>query len=211
MIIFDFDGVLVESVNVKTQAFAKLFEPEGPAVVKQVVHYHLMNGGVSRYEKIKHAYQMFLKRSLPEDELANLGRQFSDLVVAEVVRAPWVKGAREFVSRFHNTLNFSIVSGTPHEELVGIVRLRKMDKYFRNVLGTPPKKEDIVFDLVQNQPYGKEEIVLIGDSLQDLESARKANVQFIARIESPSSPLNQEKGLLKIPDLQNLETVIGLR
>ena len=50
-IIFDFDGVLVESLDIKTRAFAKLFGPEGPDMAKRVVDYHLQNGGVSRYEK----------------------------------------------------------------------------------------------------------------------------------------------------------------
>jgi len=34
---FDFDGVLVESVDIKTRAYAYLFEDEGPEVVQQVI------------------------------------------------------------------------------------------------------------------------------------------------------------------------------
>ena len=52
-IIFDYDGVISESVNVKTQAFAKIYECFGSDVVEQVVKHHLANGGVSRYNKIK--------------------------------------------------------------------------------------------------------------------------------------------------------------
>ena len=46
-IIFDFDGVLVESVDVKTNAFAMLYAEHGPDVVKRVVAYHQEHGGIS--------------------------------------------------------------------------------------------------------------------------------------------------------------------
>lgn len=34
-IVFDFDGVLVESVEVKTQAFAALFKDKKPEILKK--------------------------------------------------------------------------------------------------------------------------------------------------------------------------------
>ena len=39
-IIFDFDGVLVESVDIKTQAFAGLYQSYGETIVGKVVRYH---------------------------------------------------------------------------------------------------------------------------------------------------------------------------
>ena len=51
-IIFDFDGVICESVNVKTIAFKKLFA-DYPEHQDRIVEYHLVNGGISRYEKLR--------------------------------------------------------------------------------------------------------------------------------------------------------------
>ena len=48
-LIFDFDGVLADSVEVKTRAFAKLFQSYGPEIEDRVVKYHRNNGGMSRY------------------------------------------------------------------------------------------------------------------------------------------------------------------
>ena len=39
-ILFDFDGVLCECTDVKTEAFAKLFESFGEEVVKKVMNHH---------------------------------------------------------------------------------------------------------------------------------------------------------------------------
>jgi len=45
-IIFDFDGVLVESGDLKTRAFADLYQSYGETVVSKVVRYHSLNGGL---------------------------------------------------------------------------------------------------------------------------------------------------------------------
>ena len=65
-IIFDFDGVVLESLNVKTNAFKKLYEPYGSDISKRVVEHHLENGGVSRFDKIKFYHNIFLGEEIDE-------------------------------------------------------------------------------------------------------------------------------------------------
>ena len=57
-IVFDFDGVLAESIDVKTRAYALLFRDEGEEVVRKVIDFHLKNGGVSRFKKIRFDYDL---------------------------------------------------------------------------------------------------------------------------------------------------------
>jgi beta-phosphoglucomutase-like phosphatase (HAD superfamily) len=52
-IIFDFDGVILESVTVKTEAFRELFSSE-PDCPDEIVEFHKRNGGMSRYDKFRH-------------------------------------------------------------------------------------------------------------------------------------------------------------
>ena len=56
-IIFDFDGVVVESGDIKTQAFANLYRTHGEAIMAEVARYHRLNGGMSRYQKF-HYFQL---------------------------------------------------------------------------------------------------------------------------------------------------------
>ena len=130
---FDFDGVLVESVDVKTKAYARLFEEYGEGVVSRVVDYHLTNGGVSRFVKFRVIYSEILNKPLSEKKFQSLCDEFSNIVVDEVVAAPWVEGAREFLENNKNRYLFFIVSGTPQDELRSIVRRREMDHYFCEV------------------------------------------------------------------------------
>ena len=46
-ILWDFDGVISESVQAKTEAFRELYKCHGEEISDQVVEHHLSNGGMS--------------------------------------------------------------------------------------------------------------------------------------------------------------------
>ncbi len=94
-IIFDFDGVILDSVEIKTRAFARLFEAHGPEVVRQAVGHHLAHGGISRFRNFQHIHEDILHRPLSEAESQQLGERFSELVFDEVVKAAWIPGVPE--------------------------------------------------------------------------------------------------------------------
>ena len=48
-IIFDFDGVILESADIKTNAFRTLFEKESPELINKIISYHFKNMGISRF------------------------------------------------------------------------------------------------------------------------------------------------------------------
>ena len=60
-IFFDFDGVIVESAGIKTEAFRKLFS-NYPDQVDEIVDYHKANAGISRYDKFDYIYEKILKQ-----------------------------------------------------------------------------------------------------------------------------------------------------
>ena len=56
VVFWDFDGVIKDSVLVKSKGYEKLFLPFGKEVVDRVNQHHENNGGVSRYEKIHYIW-----------------------------------------------------------------------------------------------------------------------------------------------------------
>ena len=95
-IIFDFDGVITESVGVKADGFAMLYEPHGKEIMDKVIEHHYANGGVSRYEKFRFYHKEFLGYNLSDDELKKLCKKLSKFVVKRIIEAPYVKGAINF-------------------------------------------------------------------------------------------------------------------
>ncbi len=181
-IFFDFDGVIVESIDIKTNAFGKLFESEGKDIVKRVIKYHLDNTGVSRFEKFRYIYKEILNQQLKEDVFQDLCQRFSKLVVNEVVEAPYVKGAIEFLKNYGRRYRCFVVSATPQEEIEEIITRRNLKKYFAGIYGAPQKKADIVKKTINTDGLVPAQAVYIGDALSDYKAANTNSVNFIARI-----------------------------
>ena len=61
-VLFDFDGVIIDSMPIKTEGFRKVFEGFEPAAVEKLLDYHNLNGGLSLYVKIfefSHAVKLY--------------------------------------------------------------------------------------------------------------------------------------------------------
>ncbi len=206
-IFFDFDGVIVESLDIKTQAFAELFKEEGEQIVRTVVDYHLQNAGVSRYDKCRHIYSDMLKRELTEDGLNQLCQRFSKLVTEAVIKAAYVKGANEFLQNHARKYKCFIVSATPQAEIEQILKQREIMNYFSGVYGSPKPKSKSVRDVLDEFSLSAKDSVYIGDAMSDLRAARDNSVNFIARIVN-NHGLFDDANCLKVKDLSNLESLL---
>lgn len=207
-IIFDFDGVIVESVDIKTKAFGKLFESEGKEVIKRIISYHLNNTGVSRYDKFTHIYKRILKRTLDDNRLQLLCDKFSNLVVKSVVNAPYVEGAKEFLKNYTSKYRCFVVSATPQDEINKIIIRRHIKHFFIGVYGASIKKSDIVRNILVKEKIRPCDVVYIGDALSDYRAANDNLVKFIARINNNES-LFADIDCFKIKDLVNLIDIIN--
>jgi len=201
-IIFDFDGVIADSVQVKTKAFSQIYSPYGKDVVNKVVAHHLANGGVSRIEKFKLYHKIFLCKNLNNQQLENLAGKFSEMVVEKVINAPYVKGAYKFLSENHGKYNYFISSGTPESEIREIAKQRKIDNYFKGIFGSPNTKDEHVQKILRMYGFKKSEVVFVGDAPSDRDAAKINGTHFIARVTTKSSILDER---LTIKDLTELE------
>ena len=80
-IIFDCDGVLINSNGIKTQAFYEFAFPFGKSFALKLKDFHVENGGVSRYEKIKYLYEKILKKKIDNKSLKNEAKRYGELIV----------------------------------------------------------------------------------------------------------------------------------
>jgi HAD superfamily hydrolase (TIGR01549 family) len=180
-IIFDFDGVLVESADIKTKAYAELYKAYGPEVVEKVVQYDQRNGGISRYEKFQYYHRELLRKELGQEEEIDLRSRFAELVEKAVRQSPWVPGVDRFLERYYKQIHFYVASGTPQDELDRIISDRRIGYYFKAVYGSPRKKEEIIGAILFESGIKSDEMVMIGDSITDYEGAMRAGIDFIGR------------------------------
>ena len=208
-IIFDCDGVICESVDLKTEAFRKIFK-QYPKNIHTITEYHLNNGGLSRYKKFDYIYKNILKKDLSDNERRVLGENFSQAVVQEVINCPYVQGAFEFIERYHRKYLFFIVSGTPQEEMVKIVQAKNLSGYFKGVYGSPAAKLDTIRAIMKKYSLKQKDILLVGDSINDFEAAKAAGISFAARVTAHGEDFfKDKKEIAVIKDLTQLEQFLN--
>ncbi len=206
-IIFDFDGVLVESVNVKGEAFVGLYANENQDIQDKVLAYHNAHGGVTRHDKIKYYETQILGKSLTEQRLQERAQEFSNLVEQRVIDSPWVNGAKAFLESYADQIPLYMASATPVEELLRIVQQRGMAHYFKGIFGAPVKKAVHIQNILDDLNLKPDQAVMIGDAMSDFEAAQVTHTHFIGRkLEDREPPFPQ--GTKIIEDLTTLESAI---
>lgn len=205
-VIFDLDGVIIESAEIKTKAFELLFA-DYPDKLPEMIDYHKRNAGISRYVKFRHFYEKILEQELSPEKEKELGDRFSQIVLEEIIKAPLVAGAEDFLKSNHRRYLQFVVSGTPEEELRYILRQRSLDIYFQGTYGTPRTKPELIKQILAEHQLFNSEAVFIGDVESDKIAAVEADITFIARVnEGNDTTLNECPW--KIRDLIGLEKVI---
>lgn len=180
-VIFDFDGVLVESNDIKTRAFAALFRPF-PEHHDEMMAYHHTHVSASRVAKIDYFVASCLGR--PEDDRlrASLEAEFSRLTVDLVSNCQAVAGAEALLANLSGRIPLYLASVTPQTDLETILTRRSLRRIFRGVYGCPPwTKPDAMRDVLRREGILPQDAVLIGDSEGDRRAAVEVGVNFIAR------------------------------
>ena len=74
-IIFDFDGVILDSVSCKTDAFYELYLPYGKTIAEKVKNYHIKNNGTSRFEKFKYWHKEYFNEIISDKKITELSNK----------------------------------------------------------------------------------------------------------------------------------------
>jgi phosphoglycolate phosphatase-like HAD superfamily hydrolase len=188
-LVFDFDGVLADSVEVKTHAFEALYLPHGPQVAAEVVRYHREHGGVTRREKFRHFEAALLSRPADEARLDELCEAFSRLVLAGVIAAQEIPGATAFLRHWHGRMPLYVNSATPDAELMLILKRRGLDGLFVAAYGSDRTKAENLAAILAQGGHAPEKTLFFGDAVSDYSAARECGVPFLGIVRSTDSVL----------------------
>lgn len=177
---FDFDGVILESANIKSQAFVEMYK--GSGFEEDVLKYHLANQGISRFVKFAWIAENLVKEKITDENLRIKGEQFTDLVYSKILEASFVPGVLDFLRNLRMHGKYIVVaSGTPQDELKQVIAARGIGDCFDEVWGTPMKKTEIIEKVLEEKGLEAKECLFIGDATTDFEAARKTGTAFFAR------------------------------
>lgn len=206
-IFFDFDGVLAESVQIKTEAFYKMYLSHGEDFAQRVVEFHKAHGGVSRFDKIKKFNGEWLGESLNEDRIQELAGVFSSYVVDGVVNSDEVKGAQQFLDNSDKYVKY-VITGTPTNEIEQILDRRNMTHYFKRIGGSPRKKDYWVERFLNEDELNAEECIFVGDAKADYKAAQAFDVTFVLRETEDGKQVFKDYNGYKMDDMTGLAGII---
>jgi phosphoglycolate phosphatase-like HAD superfamily hydrolase len=201
-IFWDFDGVIKDSVAVKSAAYEQLFAPFGAHLAARVREHHERNGGMSRYEKLP-LYLRWAGRDASQGEVERYCELFSTAVFRAVIDSPWVPGAREYLQANHARQFFVLVTATPRTEIQSILSALDLARCFREVYGAPGTKNDAVTSVLARFECPRTDTLLIGDSESDYQAAQTAGVEFLLRRTELNRDLQRKYGGMQCEDFVN--------
>jgi phosphoglycolate phosphatase-like HAD superfamily hydrolase len=179
-IVFDFDGVILESADIKTEAFRALYA-EYPDKLTAIRDYHIAQAGISRYVKFEHIQRNILGLPYTEEDRKRVSAEFERLTRERILRCPQVPVADELLLGLRGRVLRIVGSGTPHAELELIVSERGMRDWFEEVWGSPRMKSEILRDVMARHTLSPQEVLMVGDGMSDYDAAREAGTRFLAR------------------------------
>jgi phosphoglycolate phosphatase-like HAD superfamily hydrolase len=159
-------------------------------------------GGISRFEKIP----LYLDwAGLPRSsfDIKNYLDRFAILVVQRVISSPWIPGVEQYLNGKPMFQKFVIVTGTPENEILEILKELKIDRLFDRVYGAPTKKEEAINLTLEEFQIEKESSILVGDSKTDWLAAQTTGIDFLYK-ESESTEFSSQFKGNKIKDFLGL-------
>ena len=180
-VVFDFDGVLAESNQVKDGAFEALFALY-PEHREEMRAYHIAHHSRPRREKFEHFVSVLMGCPGDRDLVEEMAGKFSELVFDRVVACPPVPGSREFLQEFAGRIPLYVSSVTPQDELRAILKARELESFITKAFGNPPvPKAEAIARILERERVQPDEVAFVGDSLSDYQAAASAGLVFWGR------------------------------
>ena len=170
-IVFDCDGVVLDSNVVKTEAYFRTAKNLGAtdAQAQALVDYHVKLGGISRYHKFDWYLREVLQQPVTEAAVQKLLDSFSKELEEGLMQCDLAKGL--FDLRKKTDSNWLILSGGDQQEIRDLFANRKIAHMFDGGLfGSPDNKDLVLARETANDNIGQPALFL-GDSKYDFEAA----------------------------------------
>jgi phosphoglycolate phosphatase-like HAD superfamily hydrolase len=207
-IIFDFDGVILDSTPLKHQAFFKLYAGEDPKKLEEMARHDRIHGGVTRRVKIAHFEKNLFGRSGDKDSVEELALRYRDIVFDAVMATRFIPGAKELLEKGLGKIDMHLVSGTPLDELSVIVEGRGLNKYFKSLQGGPVLKPEAFANIMGKHGYEPARTLAVGDAMTEYDVALSLGIPFLAIGVDGDHVFPDEA--IRVPDLMPAPEMLGM-
>ncbi len=166
--IFDFDGVILDSNNIKKNALdesVKGILSEKKA--REFVDYFVSLNGVPREEKIA--------KFVPNENYTYVLNKYENIINIRLKNAKLISGVKKIIHTIYKLKkNMIVLSGGTQSEVISLLEDRGLFTKFNGIFGGPFNKEDNLKNVILEKP-----VLYFGDSEVDHLLAKKNDFDFV--------------------------------
>lgn len=192
-VVFDFDGTLVQSNEIKRKVFYQVvqeygnFDPIVDATLNELASADRFSI-LARIASVIAANESLPNGMTCEDVALSLTDEYSRVCEVMIAGCEEVGGASELLKALSDEgIALFINSATPYHPLKRIIELRSFDKYFLGVYGNLKDKVRNLREIMKVTCSDPSELIFIGDSEADRHAAETIGCYFIGIISNPDS------------------------
>lgn len=211
-VVFDFDGTLVDSNDIKRRTFfevARTWDPAGLVVGEVLECWPSAN----RYEKTYRIAEGLIGRQLlptdasPDSWAARLADEYTARCESAIACCAEMPGATQALEELSEMgLLLFVNSATPVGPLRRLLELRNWIHYFQAVYGAEASKADNLRSIALKTGADQHEIVHVGDQPEDQRGAEQFGCHFVAMATCATGSAGQN-GLLLVKNLRELPSL----
>lgn len=176
-VVFDFDGTLVDSNDIKRQGFDYAFN-DYPSRMEEIRAYCYAFNHTIRGEKFRYVAEKILGLEYTPELDEYFHKRYADFTTDRVAAAPEVPGAAAFVKSLA-PLHPTLLSSTPTAILREILSRRGWLGLFSVAQGAPVNKLAWLRALQAVVRCDPRQILFFGDTDEDARSAAEAGCEFV--------------------------------
>ncbi len=176
VIVFDFDGVIVDSNAIKRDAYFKVLE--GIVPDREIEMALEANPVGTRTVVIRNALRAIGLHD-DQDYLGELVRKYGGLTINGVAQCDEIEGAIPYLIKRRQINPVYLNSATELKSLLSILDKRQIAWIFKGVYGSPKTKVENFQEIAKVEGCDRKHIIFIGDSLSDLSAAKEYGCSFI--------------------------------
>ncbi len=179
IIVFDFDGTLIDSNRLKHDAFFKLFPDDAhhASAVREVL---AQIGEASRYEIIGKILARLGRRPTDlQGDVNQLADRYNAIVLDGAKRCSEIPGAGHTLKSLVPAYRLYVSSTTPESPLKEIIRFRGWTALFSGIFGYPRKKSATLRRILQTENVDGKAVLVVGDGESDRKAALENGCLFL--------------------------------
>lgn len=178
--IFDFDGTLVDSNNIKETGFSECAKKynNGENIMNKI---KATATNKNRFSIFKEFSKNIPKTKKSEEEIySDLLFEYRKYTVSNILKLDPIKGSISILKKLKNLKkSIYINSATPLESLSFVINQRGLNIFFDGIYGLESSKIMNLKKIQENSNCKKNSMIMIGDGLDDKEAAHDFGIKFL--------------------------------